>query len=298
MKHSETNGETDTGANGFGLPSLVSSLASGRLILFVGGGISESLGLPDFRCLVQHVREELGLGEQPFNLGEYPVIAEAYLLKHGKLGALRSWLDETLHPANIDITRSEIHNLIVDLNFPIIYTTNYDRWLERAFAARQRPFHKIASVADLTEPSGSRTEIIKFHGDFEDDDSLVLTETSYFRRMSFESPLDIRLRSDCLARPMLFIGYSLHDMNTRFLLFRLQELWQNSPYTHQRPISYVTLVERDEAQERVLEARGVKPINLSGKDPTTAVAEFLRKLKTEVQRVQDEAGCEGCEPFA
>lgn len=286
MDHKDIPKISGTDDTGFGFPSLVSSLASGRLILFVGGGVSESLGLPDFRCLMQHVREEIGLEEKPFSLAEYPVIAEAYLLKHGKLGALRSWLDETLHPAHIDISRSEIHNLIVDLNFPVIYTTNYDRWLERAFTVRQRPFHKIASVADLTESSGSRTEIIKFHGDFEDDDSLVLTETSYFRRMSFESPLDIRLRSDCLARPMLFIGYSLHDINTRFLLFRLQELWQNSPYTNQRPISYVTLIDEDEAQESVLEARGVKAIRLNGPDPTTALTGFLRQLNTEVQRVQ------------
>jgi NAD-dependent SIR2 family protein deacetylase len=279
-------GKTNAEDTSFEFPSLASSLASGRLILFVGGGISESLGLPDFRCLVQHVREELGLGEDFFNLAEYPVIAEAYLLKHGKLGALRSWLDETLHPPHVDIARSEIHNLIVDLNFPVIYTTNYDRWLERAFTARQRPFHKIASVADLTEASGTRTEIIKFHGDFEDDDSLVLTETSYFRRMSFETPLDIRLRSDCLARPVLFVGYSLHDINTRFLLFRLQQLWENSPYLAQRPTSYVTLIERDEAQERVLEARGVKPIHLRGDNPTTALTEFLRQLKDAVQSMQ------------
>jgi hypothetical protein len=57
--------------------------------------------------------------------------------KHGKLGALRSWMDTTWHPSTIDTAKSQIHNLILDLEFPIIYTTNYDPWLELAFEARQ-----------------------------------------------------------------------------------------------------------------------------------------------------------------
>lgn len=86
--------------------------------------------------------------------------------------------------------------------------------------ARGKPFQLIVSVGGLTRSDGRMTEIIKFHGDFDDDGSIVLTgmvftESSYFRRMSFENPLDLRLRSDSLARPLLFLGYSLHDMNMR-----------------------------------------------------------------------------------
>jgi len=194
-------------------------------------------------------------------------------------------MDEQWHPPTVDVSKSEIHNLIIDLNFPTIYTTNYDRWLETAFAARKKPFHKIANMADLTYRPPGATEIIKFHGDFEDDDSLVLTETSYFQRMSFETPLDIRLRADCLARPLLFIGYSLHDINTRFLLFRLQELWKNSAFTEQRPKSYIFMAEPNEAQEIVLRSRGIEPILAEDDDPGQATADFLRRLHQAVLAV-------------
>jgi SIR2-like domain len=262
------------------LAPLVDAAASSRLILFAGGGLSENLGAPGLRSLVQHIAGDLQL--PAVRQRDYPVVAEAYLLKHGKLGPLRSWMDNTWHPAHIDITRSELHNLILDLDFPVIYTTNYDRWLETAFEARGRPFHKIANVADLAQDSAGHTEIIKFHGDFEDDDSLVLTESSYFQRMIFESPLDIRLRSDSLARPLLFLGYSLHDINTRYLLFRLQELWRNSPHANQRPLSYIFMTEADPAQQAVLASRGVQPIVLGGKDPGEAATRFLRDLKHSV----------------
>ena len=265
------------------LDALVAAIRHRRLILFVGGGISQSLGLPDFHELVEHIALDLGFDISRVTVSEYSIVAEAYLAKHGKLGALRSWMDTTWHPATIDISKSEIHNLILDLDFPIIYTTNYDRWLEMAFEARGKPYHKIASMADLADFQHAGTEIIKFHGDFEDDDSLVLTETSYFQRMNFESPLDIRLRADCLARPILFIGYSLHDVNTRYLLFRLQELWNNSAYSQQRPKSFIFMVDDDPAQAAVLQSRGIEPILALQADPKESAKTFLGELVTQVR---------------
>lgn len=266
------------------LQPLVEAAAARRLIFFAGGGISQNLGLPDFKELVNFMSADLGFPPRAYHVGDYAVIAEAYLVKHAQLGALRSWMDTTWHPPTIQIRKSELHNLIVDLDFGTIYTTNYDRWIERIFEARRKPFHKITNAADLTMPAAGHTEIIKFHGDFEDDDSLVLTESSYFHRMQFETPLDIRLRSDSLARPLLFVGYSLHDINTRYLLFRLQELWKNSPHADQRPASYILMSERDEAQEIVLRSRGILPIPLDSNDPGRATTEFLRTLLNETRR--------------
>lgn len=262
-----------------GLDPLIEAVQQKQLILFVGGGASQNLGLPDFTELIKHLAQELGTEEPALQYPDYPIIAEAYLLKHGKLGPFRSWMDRTWHPNSISIADSELHRLIVEIGFSTIYTTNYDRWLERAFEQYKRPFHKIANVADLTHHETGATEIIKFHGDFEDDESLVLTESSYFQRMLFESPLDLRLRSDSLARPILFIGYSLHDINTRYLLFRLQELWRNSVYGSQRPLSYIVMNQHDLAQEAVLRSRGVIPIVLENMDAGEAVTRFLRDLK-------------------
>ncbi len=268
------------------LLAIAEAIAFRRMILFVGGGISQSLGLPDFRALVAHIADDMGLQRQQFGVADYAVIAEAYLVRHKQLGALRSWMDATWHPPQIDIRKSTLHNLIVDLDFPVIYTTNYDRWLERSYVARGKPYQKITNSADLTVPAEGRTEIIKFHGDFEDDDSLVLTESSYFQRMSFETPLDIRLRSDSLTRPLLFVGYSLHDINTRYLLFRLQELWRNSPHAEQRPTSYILMTEHSEAQEIVLRSRGVLPIRMDIEDPGEATTCFLRDVLREVRKLR------------
>jgi len=266
---------------------LIEAVRRREVILFAGGGISQNLGLPDFRTLIQYLAEQLGMSSDGLSVNDYPVIAEAYVQSSGKLGALRSWMDTTWHPSTTEVAHSDVHNLIVDLDFSTIYTTNYDRWLEKAYEARRKSYRKITNVGDLTHPLDGATEIIKFHGDFEDDGSLVLTEANYFKRMSFEMPLDIRLRADSLARPLLFVGYSMHDVNTRYLLFRLQELWQSSDCVGRRPVSYVLMTQSQPAQETVLRSRGVEPLVWEDEDPGRATRLFLERL---LQRVREGAG--------
>ncbi len=265
---------------------LIEAVRRREVILFAGGGISQNLGLPDFRTLIQYLAEQLGMSSDGLSLNDYPVIAEAYVQSSGKLGALRSWMDTTWHPSTTEVAHSDVHNLIVDLDFSTIYTTNYDRWLEKAYEARGKSYRKITNVGDLTHPLDGATEVIKFHGDFEDDASLVLTEANYFRRMSFETPLDIRLRADSLARPLLFVGYSMHDMNTRYLLFRLQELWQSSDCVGRRPVSYVLMTQSQPAQETVLRSRGVEPLVWEDEDPGRATRLFLERLLQAVREGQ------------
>jgi hypothetical protein len=263
--------------------TLVSAVRERRAILFVGAGVSRNLGLPGFQELVDHVGQELGFDPDIFRtFGDYQSLAEFYVLDK-QIGPLRSWMDRSWHSESIDIMKSELHRLIVELNFPIIYTTNYDRWLERAHEAHGKLIHKIASVGDLVKArAGTATEIIKFHGDFDDDASIVLTESSYFGRMSFETPLDIKLRSDSLARPLIFIGYSLTDPNMRYLLYKLQQLWSISSAPESRPKSYIVMTRPNPVQETVLKQRGVETILWTGTDPRTALSGFLQQLLNEV----------------
>lgn len=268
------------------IDTLVTGVKERQVILFVGAGVSMSLGLPSFKELVSEIGRQLDFDPEVFHtLGDNLSLAEYYQLQRGTLGDLRSWMDTKWHPSTVDIACSRIHDLIVSLDFPIIYTTNYDRWLEEAFKAKRKSFVKIVGVGDLARPRSDKTEIIKFHGDFSDDESVVLTESSYFSRMSFEAPLDIKLRSDSLGKPLLFIGYSLGDMNMRYLLYKLHNLWEDSPQRQQRPKSYTLMTRPNPIQEKILEARGIEPIIWKNDNPGEGLVEFLRHLHKECSRV-------------
>jgi hypothetical protein len=260
--------------------SLISSVRSRRAILFAGAGVSCVLGLPLFDTLTAYLRERLNI--QNGKDFDFPLLSEYYLLETDRENELFEWMRKTWQPPGIDIRTSKVHSCIVDLDFPVIYTTNYDIWIECAFAARGKPFRKIVSVTDLAQSTANETEIIKFHGDLDDRSSIILTESSFLRRMSLEEPLDIRLRSDSLAQPILFVGYSLSDPNIRYLLYKLRQLWAQYSEEQRRPKSYILLPEVNKIQERLLVERGVEPIIAEDSDPTAGLIRFFEALRDAV----------------
>lgn len=264
---------------------LIDSIRNRKAILFAGAGLSMNLGLPSFNTLIEHLAGQLDFDKDLFRLsGDTLSLTEYYHLQKKGLGELTAWMDSSWHKDEIDISQSIIHKTLVELDFPIIYTTNYDKWLEKAYQYWGKDYEKIVNVADIAKAKPGVTKIIKFHGDFDDEKSIVLTESSYFERMSFESPLDIRLRSDVLGKSILFLGYSLSDMNVRYLLYKLQEQWKTANTPHDRPSSFIFLTKPNLIQEEIMTERKIKPIVSECDDPKEAVEGFLTGLLAEVKK--------------
>ena len=262
------------------LEDLAAAVRDRRAILFVGAGVSMSLGLPSWRKLVEHMGEELGYDPEIFANPDtsYFTLAEYYRIQQGSIGPLRSWLDRNWSLPEEKLAESKLYELIVGLDFPIIYTTNFDRNLELSFRLRGKDFVKVANAKDVARVREGVTQIVKFHGDFDDDQSLVLAETDYFDRLSFDSPLDVKFRADALGKTILFVGYSLSDLNIRLLLYRLWRTWRESGYEKDRPQSYVFMIRPDPVEEAVLGQWGIRAVTEDTDDPGDALQCFLQKL--------------------
>lgn len=263
------------------MDELISSYRDRNVILFVGAGISKNLGLPDWSELISHIAIELGYDPEIYkSFGNDWALAEYYRVKTGSIGPLRSWMDTNWHShAKDNLRNSEIHKLIANSKFPIIYTTNYDRLLENSYQLYNKDYTKIARVSDIAKIKDGVTQIIKFHGDFDDDDTIVFDESSYYERLGFETPLDIKLRSDVLGKSVLFIGYSLTDVNLRFLFYKLAKLWKSNNRTGTQPRSYVFSHRPNSIQETILDQWGIKMIIAKESDPQKALLEFLGKFQ-------------------
>ena len=187
------------------------------------------------------------------------------------------------------VRNSEIHRLIVELAFPVIYTTNYDRYLELAHEAHGVRYTKIANLGEMTSTEPGVTQIVKFHGDFEDEASIVLTESSHFDRLPLEGPLDLKLRADLLGRIALFIGYSVSDVGVRYLIYRLHKLWSGSAYAQGRPATYVFLGRQNPVQESVLSNWGIVPLATEAEDVGEGLRQLLQSLVDAVRESPKEA---------
>ncbi|OEE44059.1 SIR2 family NAD-dependent protein deacylase [Vibrio anguillarum] len=261
------------------MEQLFSAYKKGNVILFVGAGVSMNLGLPSWSELINHIAEELGYDPDIYKtFGNDLALAEYYRIQKGRIGPLRSWMDTEWHSGDVELEKSKIHEYIAKANFPLIYTTNYDRWIEKSLKHYGKEFIKIASVSDMTKIKRDQTQVIKFHGDFDDDESIVLDETSYFERLEFESPLDLKLRADVLGKTVLFIGYSLSDINIRLLFYKLSKLWKDNDCGGAQPKSYVFSSRPNPIQEAVLEQWGINMINSEIDDSGKALEEFLKQF--------------------
>jgi hypothetical protein len=264
---------------------LVQAVKERSAILFVGAGPSISVGLPSWQSLIDHLADELSLNAA--DLANAPVshysLAEYYRIEQGSIGPLRSWMDRTWKVSEEQVRNSRMHELIVSLDFPILYTTNYDRNIEAAFAAHGRDYIKIANARDIAKVREGVAQIIKFHGDFDDDDSLVITETDYFNRLAFDSPLDIKFRADTLGKTVLFIGYSMTDLNIRLLLHNLWRTWVNSGHERDRPHSFVFMSRPHPVQAAILAEWGMTVVSTEHKDPDQGLTEFLQRLQCAIK---------------
>lgn len=259
--------------------SLANAIRHRSAILFVGAGVSISVGLPSWEKLIERMAKELGVDDEfSTRRDRFQTLAEYYRIKHGSIGPLRSWMDRNWSVPKDRIEKSELHRLIVRLDFPVIYTTNYDRNLELAYEIYGRDYVKVANARDVAQARQGITHIVKFHGDFDEDSSLVLTETDYLDRLSFNSPLDVRFRSDALGSTIIFIGYSLSDPNIRLLLHRLWQTWHRSGYEKDRPPSFIFMTSRNPVEEAVLGRWGISVVVGEIDEPQAALVDFLSRL--------------------
>ena len=262
------------------IEDLAAKLAKGQVIPFVGAGVSMALGLPSYAALIRELGDHVGFDGPIFEgLGDYLTLAEYYHLEKSGLLELQRHLQAKWKKSQKEVVASPVHRALVGLGCKLIYTTNFDGFIEQAHRGLNQRYRTIRSAQDMVDLHDDRVHIVKLHGDLSSPSTMVFTETSYFERLSFEAPLDVKLRADALGKSLLFIGYSLSDINIRYLLFRLQRQWEKEAKPELRPKAYVFMGRPNAVQSKVLRSRGVEPIVTETTNPGASLSDFLTALR-------------------
>lgn len=173
------------------------------------------------------------------------------------------------------LKKSEIYKYIFDLDFPVIYTTNYDHLIEKYYEFKQQDVHKIVTVDDMDTCRNIHPRIMKFHGDLDNTDTRVFTQSQYFDRMDYQSFMDISLQSDLLKYHVLFLGYSLSDVNIKQLMYLSQKRKHNCKSKWK---DYIFTVTPNEVQAKVFEKNNIVSISGDVADKGEGTKLFLEKL--------------------
>ena len=149
-------------------------------------------------------------------------------------GLGRKWLVEYLADKLMARTRpSPMLQMLAQMPFRVVVTTNYDSLFETALAAAGKKPQKLIYEPTpntparqvLKDPTEKQPVVFKMHGDLEKPESIVITDEDYIQfvqRLAEKdrvNPIPGYVRERMQMWPMLFMGYSLRDYNLR-LLFR------------------------------------------------------------------------------
>lgn len=260
---------------------------SEQLIPFIGAGFSMPLNLPSWRNLIVDLGNTLGYEEDLFLLhGDYQQLAE-----YSKLVDDREWKKLLLQiqvgfdgpDSNLNRQKSKQHIALSKIDFKTIYTTNWDRHIEKSFSDNGKKVKTFVSIKDFVDEDKVNfdLQVMKFHGSVEDADSIIFAESDYYQRMQLENPLDQRLRSDALSNSFLFIGYSFGDPNIRFIWYKINELIKKYQLLGNnikpRP-SYIASFGTNEIQAKILEQLNINIISLDPQNKEDQICKLLKGL--------------------
>jgi hypothetical protein len=251
-----------------------------HLIPFIGAGLSKNLGLPNWEGLIQILADDLELSPREFDIkGDFLQFAEYYVLVKGSIDEFKQMMHRYLHPTDEAIMNSPIYQSLVDLRFPIIYTTNFDDIIERAYQLKNVTYHAISDLRDLVSLPKHVPQVVKIHGTYNNDSGIVLTESHFFDRLEYENVIDIKFKHDLLSNTMMFLGYSFRDLNIRYRIYEMMKFkHQGTVADNQIPTAIFVDFNIGKVRKKVLSARGIPFVELNSDNKGRRVAEFLELL--------------------
>jgi hypothetical protein len=205
-------------------------------------------------------------------------ILEYFKIKKKNFAPLANWMIKQLDAPDCALQSSVVHKAISDLDMcSIFYTTNYDDFIERSLRLLGRKVQVVATEEDMGFIS-TETQVIKFHGDFNNPSEIVTSEGDYYRRMRLDGPMDLKLRADIFGRAVLFLGYSFGDINIAYLFHTVNDMFQRLPNSFSGKRAYIIVHNPSDFELRLFHARNIEVIAAYGNDRTVAVAEILADM--------------------
>ena len=257
-----------------------------RVLPFVGAGVSMSVKWMEgevecrgvsWRELVNQAMDMLGFNEPDLLRfrGSNLQILEYFRVKHGSLAPLTNWLFTAMNPDDASLKCTPILTQIAKLDkCTTIYTTNYDNFIERSLKLAIKDVNVIVSEKHMGTHVGAN-DVVKFHGDFNNPEKMVMSKSHYERRIRLDDELDARLRSDILGRAVLFIGYSFPDSNVSCVFPLINDTFKKVPNSDTGKRAYIVIADPSDFEIKLFLDRNVEVIPISGANSEEDISTIL-----------------------
>lgn len=239
------------------LSAIVSRIEPHKTVLLLGAGASRSSGAPLAIDLCRTLERTLASGNKiSDDLSELAGILEHRYGRKALADAVAAALS-SLKPDGGLLALAEYR-------WKALYTTNFDRLVEDAFAKKQKKLGVIRSNFDWEATHDPATvPLFKIHGCLSQDkgyghrSSMVLTEDDYTDHEDYRKLLFNRLSQDMAGATTWIVGYSMRDAHVRALAE--EALRQQRKYGAPGQI-YLLVYEYDDERAALWRQRGIRDV--------------------------------------
>lgn len=266
---------------------LAKELKNKKLLVFIGAGVSANSGLPnwnelitDFAVKLEIIKKE-EIDKVKFSNDEYLRIPEIFYKKYGKVeyyNVLKEIFFSKKYQTN------SIHKALENMDLDYIITTNYDELLDDLNP--KDTFSVVRKDNDL--PYASRKMVIKMHGDLRYK-NIVLKKTDYDEYEKNFPLISTFIKGLFTTHTVLFIGYSLNDVNVQEILRWLEDILKDDirkVYLTDFEKSNILLEEKYKDNKIINRISFEK--NLKNEEKEKEISKFLEKIYKESKKISKE----------
>ena len=206
----------------------VKEIRNNNAAFFAGAGFSKESGYVDWKTLLESIASELGLEVEK----EHDLVALAQYCynKHQNRGIINDVIFEEFSKQK---EPTQNHRILARLPIGVIWTTNYDDLIERAFDNVQKIVDVKSRNEHLSNTLANRECILyKMHGDKNNPNDAILIKDDYERYYKAHKQFLSALTGDLISKTFLFVGFSFQDPNLDYILSRIRVDYEENPRQH------------------------------------------------------------------
>ena len=248
---------------------------NGRLVLFVGAGVSKNSGVPMWGELIEKMKSELP--ESVRNEKDDLKLAQLYKDSRGEKEYLEMVMDTLCHNKVIP---NPIHKELLALAPAHIVTTNYDDLIEQEIRNEYKQFAIVRSDKDMPNMTYPNA-LIKMHGDYTLG-NIVLAENDYYNYPKTFALTRAFVQSLFASKLIVFVGFSFADINLKMILNDVKNILEE----RMQPVYMLSLNKPDNVTQKYFESKGINIVYLEDSE----VAELFPLKDNTKFKIQDPYG--------
>lgn len=209
----------------------------GKLVPFMGAGVSVSAGGPSWSELIQQLASGIEMSESETEsltrVNRSALDQAAYLRERYLDRARESDVDSSAEDFGVAIAAAVsveryglAPSLLASLRTEQAITLNYDDLFERAASDAKDPRTVIPGATSKTV---SNKWLLKLHGSVDDPASIVLTRDDYLGYNTTREALSAIVKANLITHHLMFVGFGLADDHFHQIIHDVRQSLPNDP---------------------------------------------------------------------